>query len=39
MNAISKNDLLKAIKDNEKKNHPISLDFNFENGGFPITKS
>ena len=26
MNAISKNDLLQAIKDNEKKNHPISLD-------------
>lgn len=31
MNVISKNDLLQAIKDNEKKNHPISLDFNFEN--------
>ena len=31
MNAISKKELLQAIKDNEKKNHPISLDFNFEN--------
>ena len=31
MNAISKNDLLQAIKEKKKKNHPISLDFNFEN--------